>query len=111
MSISLLAAIALAIFFLVAVYKLFIFPLFISPLSAIPLAHPTARFSALWILYIRYSDTENATLLRCHEAKGPIIRLGPAELSINCIEDGVKTIYGMNFDKPGWYPRRFANYG
>lgn len=111
MSISLPTIIALALLFLLAVYKFIVYPLLLSPLSVIPSAHPIAPFSSLWILYIRYSNTENATLLRCHKAKGPIIRLGPNELSVNCVEEGLKTIYGTNFDKPDFYTKRFANYG
>ena len=29
------------------------------------------------------------------------------ELSIDCIEDGVRTIYGSNFDKDVWYAGAF----
>ena len=111
MSISSPLLLALPILGLALIYKFLIYPTFLSPLSRIPSAHPTAPFSPLWSLYIRFTNVENATLLRLHRAKGPIIRLGPNEISVNCYEEGLKTVYGGNFDKTEFYPNRFANYG
>ncbi|KAJ5041297.1 uncharacterized protein L3040_005844 [Drepanopeziza brunnea f. sp. 'multigermtubi'] len=86
-------------------------PLLFSPLSKIPTAHPTSRFCWLWIYYIRWAGLENTTLYHLHQAKGPILRLGPNELSINCYDEGVKTIYIGGFDKPEYYFNRFSAYG
>ena len=32
---------------------------------------------------------------------GAIVGIGPRELSVNCIGNGVKTVYGRGFDKNG----------
>lgn len=93
------------------IYKVLIEPLFFSPLSKIPAANLSAHISPLWIYYIRYTNTENETIYRLHEKKGPIIRLAPNELSINCYEEGLKTVYTGGFDKTEFYGRRFCNYG
>jgi hypothetical protein len=93
------------------VYRYLLQPLFFSPLSKIPCAHFSSHISPLWIYYIRYSNVENETIHRLHEKKGPIIRLAPNELSINCYEQGLKTVYTGGFDKTAFYGRRFANYG
>lgn len=94
----------------VAVYKIFIQQIFLSELSKIPAAHPTCHFSPFWIYYIRLFNIENKTLYELHKQKGPILRLGPNELSVNCYEDGLKTIYTGGFDKSEFYIRRFGNW-
>jgi hypothetical protein len=91
-------------------YKLLIEPLLVSPLSKIPSAHPSAHISPFWIYYVRYTNTENRTLYELHRTKGPILRLAPNELSINCYEQGLKTVYTGGFEKTEFYPRRFHNY-
>ena len=45
-----------------------------------------------------------------HLKHGPIVRLGPNELSVNCIDGGLRTIYAGGFEKPDWYPNLFYNY-
>jgi unspecific monooxygenase len=92
-------------------YKFLIYPTFVSPLSKIPNAHFSSPLSPLWILWIRKSRLENRTLLACHEKLGPIIRLGPSDISLNCLDGGIRTIYSGGFDKHDWYPRIFDNYG
>lgn len=96
---------------LLGVYKLLIFPLFVSPLSKIPSAHWSSHVSPLWILYVRYKNIENGTIHELHKKKGPIIRTGPNELSVNCYEGGLKTIYTGGFHKTDFYHNRFINYG
>ncbi|KAH8593976.1 cytochrome P450 [Bisporella sp. PMI_857] len=91
-------------------YKLIVEPLFISPLSRIPSAHPSSHISPFWIYYIRYTNIENRTLYELHTKKGPILRLAPNELSINCYEQGLKTVYTGGFEKTDFYFRRFHNY-
>lgn len=107
LSIANVSAIAVAI---VITYKFLIQPLFLSPLSKIPSAHPSAHISPFWIYYIRYANIENRTLYELHKKKGPILRLAPNELSINCYEQGLKTVYTGGFEKTEFYARRFANY-
>ena len=53
----------------------------------------------------------NQVTHRAHQACGPIVRLGPNELSINCVDEGIRTIYAGGFEKHPWYPNQFGNFG
>lgn len=101
------AVAALAAVYLL-VHKYFIYPAFLSPLAKIPAANLTTRFSSLWLHYIRYTNQENKTTYELHKRKGPIIRIAPNELSVNCYEGGLRTIYSGGFEKNEWYSRRFT---
>ena len=81
-----------------------------SSLARVPNAHPLAPFSKLWLLWLRYSGQEHHTRYLLHTRLGPVIRLAPQELSVNCIDDGVWTIYNGNFDKSPWFAG-FVFYG
>ena len=81
----------------------------VSPLRKIPNAHFCAPFSRVWILWIKWSGQENARRLQAHNTFGTVVRVGPRELSINCIDNGVQTIY-RDFEKPVWYAKAFSNY-
>ena len=94
-----------------AVYKFLVYPAFLSPLSKIPNAHPTAPFSEAWILWIRYNNRNNRTTLAAHQKYGPIVRMAPNELSINVVDEGIRTVYAGGFEKHDWYPRLFPSYG
>jgi hypothetical protein len=94
---------------LAVLFHIIIVPVFISPLAKIPNAHWSAPISSLWILYTRFKRGENRTLRAAHKRLGPIIRVGPSELSIDDIEM-VRTVYGGGYDKPQWYSV-FDNYG
>ena len=96
---------------LVAVYKFIVHPCFLSPLASIPNAHFTAAFSPLWILWARYMEQVNSAIHQAHEKYGPIVRLGPNEVSVNCVEGGIKAIYTGGWEKHPWYERIFTNYG
>lgn len=82
----------------------------LSPLSQIPNAHFTTPYSNLWLFWHRANDTEHKARHDAHKKYGPVIRIAPRELSINCLEDGVKTVYGGGFEKGEWYSM-FLNYG
>ncbi|KKY23470.1 putative cytochrome p450 monooxygenase [Phaeomoniella chlamydospora] len=56
-------------------------------------------------------QTTNRAIHAAHERCGPIVRLGPTELSINCVDEGIRTVYSGSFEKHDWYPRQFPNYG
>ncbi|QDS74881.1 hypothetical protein FKW77_003586 [Venturia effusa] len=103
---SLAAAAALLLF----IYKYLIYPLFISPLSRIPNAHPLASITPLWMLWKRYTGHELRTIHAAHQKYGPLIRLGPNEISVNCIKGGIQTVYSGGFEKGFWYDF-FTNYG
>lgn len=92
-------------------YKYILYPAFVSPLSKIPNAHFTAPFSPFWILWKRFRGKENFTIYAAHQQHGSLIRLGPNELSVNCVDGGIRTIYSGGFEKSVWYSNQFANYG
>ncbi|KAL2821350.1 cytochrome P450 [Aspergillus cavernicola] len=105
---TVITAAAVGIFIL---YKAVIYPALLSPLSKIPNAHWTASISPTWILWKRFSSQNNRTIHAAHERLGPIVRLGPSEISINCVEGGIKPVYTGGFEKHDWYPRVFGSFG
>lgn len=44
----------------------------------------------------------NRTVHAAHQKHGPIVRLGPNELSVNCVDGGIRTIYAGGFEKHDW---------
>ncbi|PLB55229.1 putative cytochrome P450 monooxygenase [Aspergillus steynii IBT 23096] len=111
MTLSPVTAIAGASLALLLLYKYILHPAFLSPLSKIPNAHWTAPISPLWMLWKRFQSKNNRTIHAAHESLGPIVRLSPSEISINCVEDGIKTVYSGGFEKHEWYPRVFGSLG
>ena len=106
--ITLLATVALVG---LALYKFILYPAFFSPLAKIPNAHPTSPLSSAWILWIRWSRRENRTVHASHLKHGPIVRLGPNEVSVNSLDGGIRTVYAGSFEKGDWYSNMFTNYG
>jgi len=92
-------------------YHYLIHPWLISPLARIPNGHWSAPFSRLWILRVRYQRRENRTLHALHAKLGPVVRVGPKELSVDGLE-GLRGVYqqGGSMEKPDWYSV-FDNYG
>ena len=93
-----------------ASYRFIILPVFVSPLAKIPNAHWSCSFTSLWLLWIEWNGRENDEVYQAHMRRGPAVRLGPATLSINCFENGLKTIYQGGFPKPAFYWHGFAVY-
>lgn len=90
---------------------------FRNPLRKIPAAHPLAHFTSLWIQSVRWRAIENATLKAAHDRLGPIICLGPEDISVNCVKGGIREVYAGGFEKCksgrdeySWYSF-FSNYG
>ncbi|KAL4891664.1 cytochrome P450 [Aspergillus ambiguus] len=111
MAVSALTAVALVSFGVFFVYRVIVHPAFLSPLSKIPNAHWTAPISPAWILWKRFTSQNNRTIQAAHEKHGPIVRLSPSEISINCVENGIKSVYTGGFEKHDWYPRGFGSLG
>ncbi|KAI1827298.1 cytochrome P450 [Xylaria intraflava] len=84
--------------------------LLLSPLSKIPKAHWSSGISSVWILWQRWNGRELQKTLEAHQKFGPIVRLGPSDLSVSCYQDGIRKIYGGGFDKPAYYDF-FTYYG
>jgi len=85
-------------------------PLFANPLSRLPAPSFLCHITPLWVLWVRYRGTENRTLKAAHQKYGPIIRLGPREVSVNCVQGGIREVYGGAMEKDVWYDF-FANFG
>ncbi|KAL4806854.1 cytochrome P450 [Aspergillus unguis] len=92
-------------------YEFVVYPAFLSPLSKIPNAHWTASISPAWIIWKRFRGQNNRIIHAAHEEFGSIVRLGPSEISINCVDGGIKSVYTGGFDKHDWYPRVFGSFG
>lgn len=70
-----------------------------NPLRKVPAAHPLAHFTSLWIQSVRWRSIENATLKAAHDRLGPIVCLGPEEISVNCVKGGICEVYAGGFEK------------
>lgn len=89
-------------------YYTVLLPFFISPLAKIP-GPKLAAITKYHILYKTWAEQRNRYVHELHAQYGPIVRLGPEEISISD-PAYVKEIYGANFDKSGFYGQ-FGNYG
>lgn len=101
---------ALAALVLLILYTQILHPAYISSLSKIPSAHPLCRVTCLWIIWVRFRNQEIKIVDAAHKQMGPVIRLGPNEVSVNCIDGGIRTVHGGGFEKPKWYSF-FVKYG
>ncbi|KAG9228439.1 cytochrome P450 [Amylocarpus encephaloides] len=81
-----------------------------APLSTIPNIHFSAPYSSLFLTFLKFTGREHRTRYAAHIRCGPVVRVAPNEVSINCIQDGVQTVYGGGFEKGAWY-QNFSNYG
>ena len=95
---------------LLLVYYCLVYPYWLSPLAKIPNAHWTSPSVSWWILWKRYRQQELPAAWEAHQRLGPIVRLGPKDLSVSCYNGGIRTIYGGGFDKPAYFDV-FNNYG
>ncbi|CAG8904919.1 unnamed protein product [Penicillium salamii] len=105
--ILLLVALVFYLFYLT--YHRIITPYFLSPLSSIPNAHLTSPLSSRWIDHKRSTGTEVLAIYSQHQKHGPIVRLGPHELSVNSLH-GLKIIYTGAFEKHAFYNDVFVNF-
>ncbi|KAF2862745.1 putative P450 monooxygenase [Piedraia hortae CBS 480.64] len=94
-----------------AIYHLIVYPAFLSPLAKAPNAHWSVPFSNLWVLYHRWREDITPVTHTAHQKHGPIVRLGPNDLSVNSVDGGIRTVYGGGYEKGTWYVNGFNNYG
>ncbi|KAE8154531.1 cytochrome P450, partial [Aspergillus avenaceus] len=104
-----MTAIATGILVVVLLYKYIIYPYYLSPLSRIPNAHFSAPVSEKWIEKQRNMGKEVLTIYDLHQKHGPVVRLGPNEISVNSL-NGLKTIYTGAFEKHPFYSEFFVNF-
>lgn len=105
-----LTVVLVCLILVLGIYRFILQPTVLSPLGRIPNAHWGAPFSSVWILWIRFQSRENREIHAAHQRHGPVIRLGPSEISVNSVDGGIRTIYGGGFEKGQWYSV-FDNYG
>ena len=101
--------IAIGVALAAAIYKYVIYPYWLSPLSKIPNAHFTAPILSTWMDKQRQAGKEIRTIYAIHQKHGPVVRLGPNELSVNSL-NGLKTIYTGAFEKDVFYQQVFINF-
>ncbi|KAH6690659.1 cytochrome P450 [Plectosphaerella plurivora] len=106
---GLVLASALAGLTLLLIYRLIVVPAWTSPLAHLPAAHWSCHISPLWILAARRDRRENTALLTAHRRLGPVVRVGPADVSLDGVE-ALRIVYQGGFEKDSWYSI-FANYG
>ncbi|KAK5130168.1 hypothetical protein LTR08_002422 [Meristemomyces frigidus] len=111
MSLPIIPTLALTLLLSLALYRYILYPALLSPLARIPAAHWSARFTRLWILTHRYHERETPAAHQAHTRLGPIVRLAPDQISLNCVDGGIRTIYAGGYEKGAWYPNLFTNYG
>lgn len=100
----------LAIILLLAVVcKYVVYPYFLSPLAKIPNAHFTSPISSRWIDSHNAANTSVLAIHSLHRKYGPVVRLGPNELSVNSLQ-GLRTIYTGAFEKDAFYQNVFVNF-
>ena len=104
------SVIGLAVLLAWLIYRYVVYPSFVSPLAKLPSAHPLCAFSRTWFQRQRDQMRELKTLYAAHERCGPVVRLGPDEVSV-VSEDGLKQVYVAGLDKAVWYQQTFYNYG
>lgn len=90
-------------------YKFLIFPIFISPLAKLPHAHPLCSFTTAWFKQQRKKHRELRTLYEAHRRHGPVVRLGPWEVSL-ASPDGLRQVYTAGLEKDPWYVEVFTNF-
>ncbi|KAK3629229.1 hypothetical protein LTR56_005105 [Elasticomyces elasticus] len=91
------------------IYKLVVTPAFLSPLFKLPAAHWSSHLSTRWFDRECATAGELKTLYATHQRLGPIVQLGPNEVSV-VSEEGLKKVYTAGLDKSNWYDS-FRVYG
>jgi len=81
-----------------------------SPLSRLPAAHWSVRITSRWFKRACASNGELKTLHATHQVLGPIVRIGPREVSV-VSEEGLAKVYTSGLDKSEWYAQAFPIYG
>ncbi|TVY43234.1 Tryprostatin B 6-hydroxylase [Lachnellula occidentalis] len=96
--------------FLLVVVSRLAYLAYFSPLSNIPNAHFTSPFTRAWLIYQKFKGCENRTRLSAHEKLGPVVRLGPNEISINHMDYVCELFNDKSFTKTAWYPNGFRGW-
>jgi hypothetical protein len=90
-------------------YSYFSFRLLYS-LRKVPAAHWSSRFSSARILWAKWTGTELKFLIEVHSRFGPIVLVGPQDLSVSSYQDGIRKVYDAGFPKPAPFYSMFNYY-
>jgi hypothetical protein len=93
---------------LCCLYRFLIHPLLLSPLAKLPNAHFTSPILPLWMWWNRRTGFETRSTVAAHQRHGPVVRMGPNEVSVASM-DGLRRIFGGGWEKHPYY-LHFANY-
>ncbi|KAF6802045.1 cytochrome P450 oxidoreductase [Colletotrichum sojae] len=76
---------------------------YLSPFAGLPGPY-WASLSRAWIAWHSHKGDLHVIMMRTHEKFGPLVRIGPTEVSISDL-NAIKTIYGAGskFRKSDWY--------
>ncbi|KID78805.1 Cytochrome P450 family protein, partial [Metarhizium brunneum ARSEF 3297] len=87
----------------IALLSILVINYFRNPLRSVP-GPFWARFSNLWLVYHTRQGRMHRKMIELHGKYGPLVRLGPHEISTADI-DSLRTIYGPgnDFRKSDWY--------
>jgi cytochrome P450 len=94
--------------YLVHVY--IVWPAFFGPLARLPRPHVLCAVTGIWFERQRTRVGELKTLHKLHKALGPIILIGPNEVSV-VSEEGLQKVYVAGLNKSPWYEKIFSLYG
>ncbi|KAK5744119.1 hypothetical protein LTR17_002149 [Elasticomyces elasticus] len=79
------------------------------PLRAASSAHWSARYSGLWMWLQHFNDRGADAVHKAHLRHGPVVRLGPSEISVCAVEGGLDTIYSFRDPMPKTARYQVAN--
>lgn len=74
-----------------------------SPLFSAKDAHWSAKYTGAWIWWQRVVERDTRAVHEAHVRLGPVVRLGPNEISINDVDGGLKPIYEGRLPKTNFY--------
>jgi unspecific monooxygenase len=80
-------------------------------LRKVPAAHWSSRFTSARILWARWTNSELNLLIDAHRRLGPIVLVGPKELSVSSYQDGIRKVYDAGFSKPAAFYSMLNYYG
>ena len=103
-----LTGLAIALLLGYILYRDILYSALMSPLSKLPAAHSTSHFASTWIWWRRRTGRESRSIFAAHQRCGPIVRLGPNEVSI-ASQEGLRKVYFGGFTRTKWV-LAFHNY-
>lgn len=99
-------ALAATVAILFAIFYFFIklcYRILYSPLNSASDAHWSVKLCGLWIWWHRVNERDAPAVQDAHVRCGPVVRLGPNEVSVNDVDGGLKPIYDGRMPKHDFY--------